>query len=496
MATNKNNILFITILVIIVLLLFIFIIPTTNTIEGLNKNEFIPTNNTQLFTQPIPLKSNMGVTFTMKLNSGYNGNWQQILGVTPYQNGSDKRIFGAWLCPWSNTVHFRTATMSNDNDNISDCNVQVPVNQYIRFDILFNLNSDANTQHILAYQTNTSVKNSAANKVAEVNLNRPYYSPRNGYNQSWVQTTYNNWGTFNGTLTDVAVITGDDPISITNLQNATNYNASINGFTTMSDGKEGLTNIGGIGSNGGIPYVAPVTPAIPTQPPKNYTAVKDSNGKDLCTTSVVQVGDANLGLISSNGYNYNVNIGSDMKTKGSVPICSPDDLYLVQNQILKELNNFNSEYSDYMTYRYNMKHSVAGDTSQPLNYQDGGKDNAPYSDKFKNIKDVRDLPTYKQLNIDLQTYGNLLTANQKYYPDPETKDPNSGLSNLDPINLDFKHNDIVKMRNDLDAKLFELNNVQGSVAGSSKMEMDGSIYATILWTTLATSLVYFIFIQM
>jgi len=71
------------------------------------------------------------------------------------------------------------------------------------------------------------------------------------------------------------------------------------------------------------------------------------------------------------------------------------------------------------------------------------------------------------------------------------------LSNRDPLNyLVPKHQQITKLRNDLDNKLLELNNNSISVFGESKIQMDASIYVTILWTTLATAVVYYTFVHM
>lgn len=500
MANKTYNIIFIVILVIILSLLIIYT-PTCATRslslkEGLDATEFITTPKTLLFQDPIPLKQNLAVTFTMKLNSGFNGSWQQIIGVTPYQNANDARVFGAWLCPSSNTVHFRIATQSNWNDNITDCNIQVPLNEYVRFDTVINT-MDNNTQNVEVYMTNLS-RNSATTQVVGINLPPAKLTPGNGYTQAWVFTSYNNFGVFNGTLKNVAVTSGDTLMSIDNLKNATNFGvALVSGFTTMSGEsiKEGIANIGGIGNNGGIGYIPPSTVNLPIQNATNYVPIKDSSGKDLCTRTVARADDKNIGMISSNGYNYSVNIGSDLKNSGSVPICSPDELYTIQTQILNEINNFNAEYSDFVTYKYNTKHSISGDTTPQLKYANGSTDNTPYAGRFSGINTVQDLPKYQTLIKDIQTYNNLLVANKAYYPEPEdAKDPNTGLSKLDPIYLNLKHIDVKNLRNDLDTKLFELNNIQNSVEGSSKMQMDSSIYVTILWTTLATSLIYFMFV--
>jgi hypothetical protein len=57
-----------------------------------------------------------------------------------------------------------------------------------------------------------------------------------------------------------------------------------------------------------------------------------------------------------------------------------------------------------------------------------------------------------------------------------------------------KHQEMVKLRNEMDFKLQQLYNVKNSVPIEMQMETDTTVYATIMWTILATSMVYLIFI--
>jgi hypothetical protein len=63
-------------------------------------------------------------------------------------------------------------------------------------------------------------------------------------------------------------------------------------------------------------------------------------------------------------------------------------------------------------------------------------------------------------------------------------------SNLDVIN---KYNEnIVKIRSDLDAKLNDIYETNNSVFNDSYIQYDGAIYSGILWTILASSVVFLI----
>ena len=58
------------------------------------------------------------------------------------------------------------------------------------------------------------------------------------------------------------------------------------------------------------------------------------------------------------------------------------------------------------------------------------------------------------------------------------------------------HTYIKETRNDLDNKLKELNAVDNSIAKQSKIEYDSTIYLSMVWTTLATCLIYYSFTEL
>jgi hypothetical protein len=265
-----------------------------------------------------------------------------------------------------------------------------------------------------------------------------------------------------------------------------------------------------------------------------YTAIKDNNGNNICTVSSIEQNKNVLMtyLLSPNG-NFNINTTNN-KINGSiqVPICTDDEIYRIQEVILKKLNAFNLEYSNYQIFQFNQQHNVAGDATTKRNYLQENGDRIPYTPStqtsyesiYTNIQNPVNLPTYVDLNKDLTTYKNILKANQiynhnpgdvslmsnpDYYtpgatPDAEPvvnpkyiNNPNSDLVNRDPTDyLTPKHRDITKIRSELDNKLMELNTIQNSMYGSSKLNMDSGIYISILWTTLASALVYYTFVHL
>ena len=67
---------------------------------------------------------------------------------------------------------------------------------------------------------------------------------------------------------------------------------------------------------------------------------------------------------------------------------------------------------------------------------------------------------------------------------------------LSTADLKAKHANLQALRNKMDVQLAELYNVEGSIPNMYKNQMDSTIYASILWTVLATSMVYYIFTKM
>lgn len=542
MATNKYNITFILILVLIIIVLWSFMtigssykyynLSKTPIIEGATEftTEFKKNSPVSLIQDEVLLQKHWGLSFTVKTNGIITDNqWHQVIGVTPYPDARDNRFLGVWFWPNTSVLHIRTATLDSWNDDIKDLHeLPLEFNKEYRIDIISNLTNSGDKQNIVVYLTNITDKQQIR-QIANKQMAAPKFISTKGsklqlipgqidVDKVYTFSTYNScWLPIDGSIKDVVFVSGlNDPIVPSNLTDAINYNRAkaaqqtqtqtkTQTFTTMSGSTmEGLTNIGGIGNNGNVPgFTPPIPPTngVPVSSPLgDYKPIwiedkKSSTGtRELCTTSVIQPTDPSYNWIAQYGYNYPIefNNSNGQPTK-TVPICSPDDLYLIQTKILDEINNFNKTYADFIAYQYNVKHSVAGDTTPKLKYPSGMTESTA-SAKFSG-KLVTNLQEYINLSQDLETYNNLLKANKAYYPNPENpNNSKSDLKHMDPIILGHIHKEIVDKRNELDTKLFELNNVQNSAAGESKMNMDSSIYVTLLWTTLATSIIYFMFV--
>lgn len=260
-----------------------------------------------------------------------------------------------------------------------------------------------------------------------------------------------------------------------------------------------------------------------------YIPIQDENGKKICEFSTIGEKDLMKSLLAPN-MNMNLPIGSSavVNSQKQVPICTDEEIYNIQNIVLKKLNQFNSDYSNYIIYKFNKSHTLPGDQTKKLNYTDDNGNIVYYSDTVQQTYETKyattkydsasQLPGYNDLINNIKTYSAILQASKLYRMDPAnpmlqnlsdyytpgTSIPTSemknnkgtALENRDPNEyLNPKHRRIVKMRSELDQKLMEFNNTRNSVFGESKLQMDASIYITILWTTLASAIVYFTFVH-
>jgi len=215
-----------------------------------------------------------------------------------------------------------------------------------------------------------------------------------------------------------------------------------------------------------------------------YVPIKDANNIDICPIS----GDSNV-----------------------VPKCTDHDIYRMEEVILKQLNQFNLEYSNYKIYSYNTQHSSPGDLTKKYKYINIDGSNADEGEmirRFSNIANSTNLPSYIDLNNNLTTYNDVLAKYKENNPNPVdtsltgkspavVKNNNSELSNRDPTTyLKPRHDEIQKLRSELDQKLMDLNNTSNGMYSSSKLQMDSNIYITIMWTTLASAIVYYSFFHL
>ena len=177
-------------------------------------------------------------------------------------------------------------------------------------------------------------------------------------------------------------------------------------------------------------------------------------------------------------------------------------IFQLEETVVQKLNNFNSKYVEYLRCNPNIDDSnrKINQTrismgSAPISINDK-LNNPPYRNKVgcptSNIADENEVTTsYNEAN----TAINALDAATNYI-----KTTSGGVSrevyDMSYNSMLSNHASILKLRNELDVKMRELNRSEDSVYSIYKANFDSTMYTSILWSVLASSLVYYIFVKL
>ena len=77
----------------------------------------------------------------------------------------------------------------------------------------------------------------------------------------------------------------------------------------------------------------------------------------------------------------------------------------------------------------------------------------------------------------------------------DLKDINSTTSSTQFQQIQASYSQMIQLRNKLDLQLQQLMN-KGSISAQNKLQLDSTVYTTVLWTVLATSVLYYVFIKL
>lgn len=206
-------------------------------IEGNQKNQ-LP--NTIVYPG-----SNNILSFFVDYDGSRNGNWTQLIGITPSSSGSDNRYLAIWLCPNNTTLHIRTSVAGDGNRSILDGNndcgysltldqAQMPVTR--RIDIIGNTNNNSQTYSvydtIYKYQTRTitrPTKQIGQTTTMPIQSNIRYTEP------VYIYSSYNNWNHVSFNVYNLMFITGKQQFDINTVTTSlTDY------FTTLDTTKNPL----------------------------------------------------------------------------------------------------------------------------------------------------------------------------------------------------------------------------------------------------------------
>jgi len=171
---------------------------------------------------------------------------------------------------------------------------------------------------------------------------------------------------------------------------------------------------------------------------------------------------------------------------------SSEDLRGMQTELLQEINNFNQGYSNYMKYMFNQRHNQTGDTTPKMSLYDLSGNPIADSDfaqsDFMNMyANLSESQTYNNLMNDLAVFNQAIKYN--------AVDMSYNMTTSDINTMLAVENELVNFRSDLDEKLAELNETENSMFMKNNRNMHAQTFKTVLLTTLATSLVYYVFIH-
>lgn len=149
------------------------------------------------------------------------------------------------------------------------------------------------------------------------------------------------------------------------------------------------------------------------------------------------------------------------------------EIYTLESEVFDRLNSFNKLYACYVRSKYN---------------------ELPYASKlpgyYANADILKDCNT--PTSAELQTaYTQLSNKISELQEKIELLPQNTTASDSDTVYDD--HRKILALRNELDDKLSNLQEKRGSEMHKNKLELDATVYASLLWTTLATCLIYYTF---
>lgn len=175
-------------------------------------------------------------------------------------------------------------------------------------------------------------------------------------------------------------------------------------------------------------------------------------------------------------------IFGDLYTSGKNEIQSYSDtekqIFLKQQDLMNKINEFNKFRSCYFRKHYNQsenpEYPLPDDSVKPYCQTTYNISKEELDEKKARIIEIaREIKTMI-VDIDDGRYGE--------GPSLET--------------LAEKRKYIEATRNDLDDKIKELNEVDNSQSKLSKLELDSTVYISMMWTTLAACLIYYSFTEL
>jgi len=158
-----------------------------------------------------------------------------------------------------------------------------------------------------------------------------------------------------------------------------------------------------------------------------------------------------------------------------INLTDPSNIFLLDNKVSDNLNNFQLRYSRYVRCQDSV---FSGSVNDPPCDLTGG-------DRYMNLE---------------KSYTDLLSAIRDVSNSYQNQSRSDAISppvyDASYTELVNNYSNVVKTRNDLDEKLKRLYDEYSGGPESAKTALDAAMYANTLWTILATILIYFVFVKL
>jgi hypothetical protein len=196
----------------------------------------------------------------------------------------------------------------------------------------------------------------------------------------------------------------------------------------------------------------------------------------------------NYGTLQVNQYCTDANITIDpCKTANTnYPDISSNTVFDLEKKIVENINDINRKYSVLLR---------CTDVSGNYNGLEYRADITPCDSTLNTDTEKTNLQNLiSKTNNLVQVYNELI--NTSATTDDASPGVNPNTYNTNYKNIIQQYNNNLKLRTDLDLKLQELMQGDKSVSGLYKRSNETMVYTNVIWTVLASSFVYYIFVNL
>jgi hypothetical protein len=152
-------------------------------------------------------------------------------------------------------------------------------------------------------------------------------------------------------------------------------------------------------------------------------------------------------------------------------------LFTDVSSVYTTLQSYDTAYMNYMMcLESNPKYSLNA-AGNPHYQRDPSRNYLYNADSCTPPDPTQLIAQIQHLQREIQTVSSTVTASPGTTPNPDVAQT---------------YNTVLQLRKELDRKLSDLYQMKNSVPENKYQDVDSAIYATLLWATLATCLIYYI----